>query len=221
MEETYEALQAIDEDDMLALREELGDLMLQIVLQTQIAIESDEFSMADVLSGIRAKLIRRHPHVFGDVEVAGVGEVLHNWEALKAAERQAGGGAKGALDGVPLGLPALAQAAEIQSRVARLGFDWQAIDGVKEKVLEELDETLTAQNEREFAAEIGDLLFSVVNFARWREVDPEAALRRANDRFRGRFAHLESAARDSGKSLTDMQPDEMDALWEWAKRSET
>jgi tetrapyrrole methylase family protein/MazG family protein len=219
MEETYETLQALDDDDMAALKEELGDLMLQIVLQTQIAIEADEFSMADVLSDIREKLIRRHPHVFGDVELAGVGEVQHNWEALKAAEREAGGGAKGALDGVPVGLPALTQAAEIQSRVTRLGFDWPAIDGVKEKMLEELDEVLSAEDDAEFVAEIGDLLFSVVNFARWKDVDPEAALRQANDRFRSRFAHLESAARDSGKSLADMPLDEMDALWESAKRS--
>jgi tetrapyrrole methylase family protein/MazG family protein len=221
MEETYEALQAIDEDDMALLKEELGDLMLQIVLQTQIAIESDEFTMADVLSGIRAKLIRRHPHIFGDLKVAGVDEVLHNWEALKAAEREAGGGTHGALDGVPAGLPALAQAAEIQSRVARLGFDWPAIDGVMAKVFEELDETLSAPDEASLVSEIGDLLFSVVNFARWRGVDPEAALRRANARFRRRFAHLEASSRSSGKPLSEMQLDEMDALWESAKGSES
>jgi tetrapyrrole methylase family protein/MazG family protein len=220
MEETYEALHALDEHDMSALREELGDLMLQVVLQTQIAVESDEFSMADVLSGIRAKLIRRHPHVFGDLRVAGVDEVLHNWEALKAAEREAGGGGKGALDGVPAGLPALAQAMEIQSRVARLGFDWPALDGVTAKVFEEIDEMLSAPDETALAAEIGDLLFSVVNFARWKDVDAEAALRQANARFRGRFARLEAASRDSGKPLAGMRLDEMDALWESAKGSE-
>jgi tetrapyrrole methylase family protein/MazG family protein len=220
MEETYEALHALDEHDMSALREELGDLMLQVVLQTQIAVESDEFSMADVLSGIRAKLIRRHPHVFGDLRVAGVDEVLHNWEALKAAEREAGGGGKGALDGVPAGLPALAQAMEIQSRVARLGFDWPALDGVTAKVFEEIDEMLSAPDETALAAEIGDLLFSVVNFARWKDVDAEAALRQANARFRGRFARLEAASRDSGKPLAGRRLDEMDALWESAKGSE-
>ncbi len=221
MEETYEALQAIDEDDMALLKEELGDLMLQVVLQTQIAIESDEFGMAEVLSGIRAKLIRRHPHVFGDVKVEGVDEVLHNWEALKAAEREAEGGTNGALDGVPAGLPALAQAAEIQGRVARLGFDWPAIDGVMAKVFEELDETLSAPDEASLVSEMGDLLFSVVNFARWKEVDPEAALRQANARFRRRFAHLEASSRSSGRPLSEMRLDEMDALWESAKGSES
>lgn len=221
MEETYEALQAIDEDDVQALKEELGDLMLQVVLQTQIAVEADEFSMADVLAGIREKLIRRHPHVFGDLHVAGVAEVLHNWEALKAAERQVEGGTKGALDGVPAGLPALAQAAEIQSRVGRLGFDWPAIDGVTDKVFEELDEMLHAPDQRSLTAEIGDVLFSVVNFARRKDVDPEAALRQANNRFRGRFAQLEAQARAAGKSVDGMQLDEMDALWETAKGADT
>lgn len=221
MEETYEALQAIDEDDMDLLREELGDLMLQIVLQTQIAVESGEFSMADVLSGIRSKLVRRHPHVFGDLEVEGVDEVLHNWESLKEAERRAEGDGNGALDGVPTGLPALAQAAEIQSRVARLGFDWEEIEGVQAKVHEELDETLNAPDEASLAAEIGDLLFSVVNFARWKQVDPEAALRQANSRFRRRFARLEASARSSGKPLGEMRLDEMDALWESAKGAES
>jgi tetrapyrrole methylase family protein/MazG family protein len=219
MEETYEALQVIDEDDMTSLREELGDLMLQVVLQTQIAVEANEFSMADVLSGIRAKLIHRHPHVFGDVKVEGVTEVLHNWEALKAAERQAAGGTDGALDGVPAGLPALAQAAEIQSRVARLGFDWEELNGVRAKLYEELDETMSAPDEAALASEIGDLLFSVVNFARWKEVDPEAALRQANFRFRRRFAHVEASSRSSGRPLSEMRPEEMDALWESAKGS--
>jgi tetrapyrrole methylase family protein/MazG family protein len=221
MEETYEALQALDEEDTVALKEELGDLMLQIVLQTQIAIESDEFSMADVLSGIRAKLIRRHPHVFGDIEVAGVNEVLHNWETLKAAERDAEGATKGALDGVPSGLPALAQAAEIQSRVARLGFDWPEVAGVTAKIYEELDEVLNAPDETSLAAEIGDLLFSVVNLARWKNIDPEAALRRGNERFRRRFARLEESSRTSGKPLGELRLDEMDALWESAKGSES
>jgi tetrapyrrole methylase family protein/MazG family protein len=220
MEETYEALQAIDEDDTVSLTEELGDLMLQIVLQTQIAVESDEFSMADVISGIRAKLVRRHPHVFGDVEVTDVTDVLHNWETLKAAERKARGGSNGALDGVPVGLPALAQAVEIQSRVARLGFDWPEIKGVIAKLFEELDEALGASDDTSLAAEIGDLLFSVVNFARWKNIDPEAALRQANARFRRRFALLEESSRRSGRPLEDMRPEEMDALWESAKDAE-
>ena len=220
MEEAFEALQALDHDDPHELREELGDLMLQIVLQAQIATEYGEFNMVDVLSSIRAKLIRRHPHVFGGLEVAGVDEVLHNWETLKAAEREADGGERGALDGIPAGLPALAQAAEMQSRVARLGFDWPEIDGVTAKVFEELDETLNASDEEARAAETGDLLFSVVNYARWRNIDPEAALRQANERFRRRFSHLEASARISGKSVSEMKLDEMDSLWESAKDAE-
>src|SRR3990172_3638486 len=241
MEEAYEALQALDHDDSHDLREELGDLMLQIVLQAQIATEYGEFNMADVLSSIRAKLIRRRPHVFGGLEVAGVDEVLHNWEALKAAEREADGGERGALDGIPAGLPALAQAAETQSRgaggrrggarggagaaerqsgVARLGFDWPEIEGVTAKVFEELDETLNASVKETRSAETGHLLFSVVNYARWRNIDPEAALRQANERFRRRFSHLEAVARISGKSVNEMKLDEMDSLWEAAKDAE-
>ena len=217
MEETYEALQALDDEDPEALKEELGDLMLQVVLQTQIAVEADEFSMADVLSSIREKLVRRHPHVFGDLKVADVDEVLHNWETLKAAEREAEGRVKGALDGVPAGLPALAQAAEIQGRVARLGFDWPAIEGVMAKVLEEVDEILNAPDKASLAAEIGDLIFSVVNLARWKDIDPEAALRQANGRFRMRFAHIEASSRESGTPLSEMRLEEMNALWESAK----
>jgi MazG family protein len=140
--------------------------------------------MSDVIAGIDEKLIRRHPHVFGEVEVSGVEQVLHNWEALKRAEREEDGTGKGLLDGVPLSLPALAQAAEIQRRVARVGFDWPALEGVQAKVAEELNELLEAEGEDRRAAEMGDVLFAVVNYARWLEVDPEAALRQAARRFR-------------------------------------
>jgi tetrapyrrole methylase family protein/MazG family protein len=132
---------------MPGLREELGDLLLQIVLQAQIAAEEGDFQMSDVIAGIDEKLIRRHPHVFGEVEVSGVEQVLHNWEALKRAEREEDGTGKGLLDGVPLSLPALAQAAEIQRRVARVGFDWPALEGVQAKVAEELNELLEAEGE--------------------------------------------------------------------------
>ncbi len=218
MEEAYEALQALDREDMQALREELGDLLLQIVLQAQIATETGEFRMVDVISGIQDKIIRRHPHVFGETTVEGVEQVLANWEKLKASEREANGQETGLLGGVPLGLPALAQAAEIQSRVARVGFDWPALDGVIAKVLEELDEVRKASGEGEKTAEVGDLLFAVVNYARWLGVDPEAALRQANARFRQRFAQLEAAARAQGRSLAEMGLEEMDRLWEGAKR---
>ncbi len=219
MEEAYEALQALDRDDSHALREELGDLLLQIILQAQIATEAGEFRMADVISGIHAKIVRRHPHVFGQTRVDGVDQVLANWEKLKASEREADGEGTGLLGGVPVGLPALAQAAEIQSRVARVGFDWPALDGVIAKVLEELDEVREASSEGAKTDEVGDLLFAVVNYARWLKADPEAALRQANARFRQRFAQLEAAAHAEGRSLTDMGLEELDRLWEGTKVS--
>jgi len=220
MEEAYEALHALDADDLPALQEELGDLLLQIVLQAQIASESGDFRMADVIGGINDKIVRRHPHVFGAVKVDGVEQVLQNWEALKQAERTEAGEGKGLLDGVPVGLPALAQAAEVQRRVARVGFDWPALEGVLEKVAEELNELLTAEGAERQADEMGDLLFAVVNYARWLDIDPEAALRRAAQRFRSRFAHLEAEARRSGRPLPSLDAGEMDRLWEAAKERE-
>jgi tetrapyrrole methylase family protein/MazG family protein len=214
LEEAYEALQAIDGDDMQALREELGDLLLQIVLQAQIALEDGEFSMADVMAGIQHKIVHRHPHVFGELHIDDVGEVLHNWELLKASEREEEGNDKGLLDGIPMGLPALAQAAEIQDRVVRVGFDWPSIDGVLEKIHEELREMLQAETTEDKASELGDLLFAVVNYARWLEVNPETSLREANFRFRRRFKSLESKAKAQGRELDQMTLDEMDALWE-------
>jgi tetrapyrrole methylase family protein/MazG family protein len=220
LEETYEALQAIDADDMPALREELGDLLLQIVLHAQIATEYGEFSMADVIAGIQEKIVRRHPHVFGGVRVTDVELVLHNWEALKAAEREDEGEGKGLLDGVPLGLPALSQAAEIQDRVKRVGFDWPELEGVLLKIIEELEEVGHATEPTSQTAEMGDLLFAVVNYARWLGVDPEAALREANIRFRRRFGQLEMAAKAMGRELSGMSLEEMDALWEATKDDE-
>jgi tetrapyrrole methylase family protein/MazG family protein len=217
LQESYEALQAIDTGDKLALREELGDLLLQIVLQAQIATEEGEFSMAEVIAGIQAKIIRRHPHVFGDLEMADVEGVLHNWEALKADEREDEGEEKGLLDGIPVGLPALTQAAEIQDRVRRVGFDWPEVDGVLAKIREELREVQQADAAETRSDEIGDLLFAVVNYARWLSVDPESALREANQRFRQRFQALEEGAKAEGRDLSSMTLEEMDDLWEAAK----
>jgi tetrapyrrole methylase family protein/MazG family protein len=217
MEEAYEALHALDADDMPALREELGDLLLQIVIQVQIASEEGDFLMADVIAGINAKLLRRHPHVFGDVRVSGVEQVLQNWEALKHEERKENGAGKGLLDGVPLTLPALAQAAEVQQRVARVGFDWPGLEGVQAKVAEELNELLETETEERRGAEMGDVLFAVVNYARWLGIDPESARRQAAQRFRHRFGEIESAARRSGRPLERLSPAEMDRLWEAAK----
>lgn len=221
LEEAYEALAAIDADDPAAMAEELGDLLLQIVLQAQIASEEGRFGMADVIRGIHAKIVRRHPHVFGDLKLGDVDGVLANWERLKEAERRANGESrKGLLDGVPLSLPALAQAQEYQGRAARVGFDWPELEGVLDKVREEIREVAAAGDPDALAAELGDLLFALVNLARWKGVDAESALRAASARFRRRFAHIEEGARQAGRKLTDLTPDEMEALWQQAKRRE-
>jgi len=221
LEEAYETLAAIDADDPQMLREELGDLLLQVVLQTQIAIDDGEFQMADVIAGINEKLIRRHPHVFGGMKVNGVGDVLANWEKLKEQERAGNPDKKtnGILSSVPVALPALAQAHTYQSRVARVGFDWPDISGVIAKVREEMAEIDSAETESERAMEMGDLLFAVVNWARWIDVEPESALREANEKFAKRFAHVEARAKAQGKELSAMTLDEMDALWDEAKSS--
>lgn len=220
LEEAYETLAALDAGDPAMLREELGDLLLQVVLQTQIAIDDGEFRMTDVIDGINAKLIRRHPHVFGDLKVGGAAEVLHNWEKLKEAERADDPEKKngGALSSVPAALPALAQAHTYQSRAARLGFDWPEVSGVIDKVEEEMAELRAAEDDASRGSEVGDLLFAAVNWARWLDVDPESALREANARFARRFAHIEQRAKAQGRSVSEMTLAEMDALWEEAKR---
>ena len=220
LEETYEVLEAIDADDPDAMREEFGDLLLQVVLHAQIAIEAGEYSLAEVIAEITAKLIRRHPHVFGDTKVNSVGEVLENWEKLKAKER--GGQAKpdkGVLGTLPPGLPALLQAATYQRRAARVGFDWPDISGVRAKVQEEIEEVeaVDADDEAALEEEVGDLLFAAVNWARWLKVDPESALRMANEKFAGRFKHMEAAAKAAGRALDSYNLEELDALWEAAK----
>lgn len=220
LEETYEALTALDSDDPHAMREEFGDLLLQIVLHAQIASEYGEFKMADVLRGINKKIVFRHPHVFGDVKVDGVGKVLENWEKLKADERQATGKVDaGLLDSVPVALPALIQAEEYQKRAARVGFDWPDVQGVLDKVCEEVEEVRAAAGSQQ-SAEIGDLLFAVVNLARWCEADAESVLREANTRFKRRFSSIEKAARARGMKVADLSLQEMDDLWEAAKKGE-
>ena len=217
LEEAYEALSALDEENPQALREELGDLLLQIVLQAQIATEGGEFSMAQVIAGIQDKLIRRHPHVFGDLQISEVDQVLRNWEHLKEEERGAKG-AEGMLDGIPGTLPALAQAAELQRRAAAVGFDWPTIQGVLEKLSEEIGEVAQAGDPEERGREMGDTLFALVNVARWMGLDPEAALRLANRRFRARFGRMGELAQQRGAGLRDMSLDQMDELWELAKQ---
>jgi tetrapyrrole methylase family protein/MazG family protein len=200
------------------MREEFGDLLLQIVLHAQIAAEDGEFTMADVLRSIHTKLVSRHPHVFGDVEIQDADEVLRNWERLKAEERLANGkSGAGSLDGVALALPALSQAAEYLRRAARVGFDWPDIHGAIQKLNEELSEVHAAADWAERADEIGDLLFAVANLARWYDVDPESALREANQRFRKRFAYIERTALAQGLSISDLELAEMLVLWQEAK----
>jgi tetrapyrrole methylase family protein/MazG family protein len=223
LEETYEALAALDADDPVHMREEFGDLLLQITLHAQIANEYGEFNIAQVFKGIYDKIIRRHPHVFGDWKVDGVENVLQNWEKLKAAERsemhkENGGAEKGLLDGVELALPALSQAEEIQRRAARVGFDWPDTRGVVDKINEECHELLNAEDLASRSDELGDLLFAVVNLARHYDIDAESALRETNTRFRKRFAHIEQAAHSQGKTINDFSLDEMEIYWQEAKK---
>ena len=219
MGEAYEALAAMDSGNPVEMAEEFGDLLLQIVLNAQIASEDGEFSMADVLKGIYDKIIRRHPHVFGDVTLDGVQGVLKNWEKLKAVERaNSHEPEKGLLDGVPLALPALSQAQEYQDRAARVGFDWKDVSGVLDKITEEIQEVREVTNEQELIAELGDLFFALVNLARWKKVDAESALRGTSLRFKKRFSYVEQGAKKQGRKLSEMSIDEMEALWQEAKR---
>jgi tetrapyrrole methylase family protein/MazG family protein len=220
LEETYEVLAALDADDMDALREELGDLLLHVVMQSQMATEDGDFTMSDVIAQVNAKLIRRHPHVFGGLEVSGVGEVLANWEKIKHAEKTGERGEEmtgPALADAPPALPALAQAQAYGRKAARVGFDWPDVGGVVDKVREELAEVEAASTPEERAAEMGDLLFAAVNWARWLNVDAETALREANARFANRFAAVEAQARAQGADMRQMGLEELDALWETAK----
>jgi tetrapyrrole methylase family protein/MazG family protein len=218
LEETYEVLEALDSDDAQRLKEELGDLLLQVALHQQIAVEEGEFRPPEVIGHLVDKLVRRHPHVFGELEVEGREEVLRNWESIKRQERESDGGTRTSiLDGVARSLPALARAQALQDRASRVGFDWRDMAGVLGKVEEELTEFRSAQTAREQQDEIGDLLFSLVNLSRWLDVDAESTLREANDRFVARFREVEARAAEQGRTLTDYSIDELDAFWEAAK----
>jgi len=220
LEEAYEAISAIDSGDFAHMREEFGDLLLKIVLQSQIANEEGQFNASQVIQGIHSKIVRRHPHVFGDLKLDGVDGVLANWEKLKEQERGEKKEAKGLLDGVPLALPALSQAQEYQDRAARVGFDWNEIDGVLDKVKEEIEEIKRVETDFELASEIGDLFFVLVNFARWKKVDAESVLRGTNAKFKKRFAYVEQGAKKQGRNLSELSLDEMESLWQEAKRGE-
>ena len=215
IEETYELGDAILENDLHEIKKELGDLLLHIVFYAKIGSETEEFDIADVCHTICDKLIDRHPHIYGDVEVADEEEVKQNWEKLKLKE-----GKTSVLQGVPTGLPALVKANRIQDKVAGVGFDWERPDQVLEKVKEELAEFETEMTNgvsESMENEFGDVLFSLVNYARFLKINPENALERTNKKFTKRFQYLEQKAAEADKSLHDMTLDEMDKFWEDAK----
>jgi tetrapyrrole methylase family protein/MazG family protein len=219
LEETFEVLEAIDANDPEKMQEEFGDLLLQIILHSQIASEYGEFTMSDVIRGIYHKIIQRHPHVFEGLSLDQPDEVIRNWESIKAREREQNGEKnRGLLDGVPGSLPSLTQAQTYQKRAARMGFDWEEIEGVLDKIPEEIQEIKGADDQIERTAEFGDLLFALVNIARWLDIDAESALRGANRRFKDRFSYIEKEARASGRELSKMTFEELDSLWERAKR---
>lgn len=219
VEEAYELVDAIDSGDLAHLREELGDVLLQVLFHSTIAKDLGEFTIKDVIEGLARKLIYRHPHVFGDETASDAGEVIRNWERLKRSE-EGKEHRTSVLDGIPEALPGLLQARKIQSAASRVGFDWQDPSGVVDKVREEAGELLVAMehgDSEEITSEIGDLLFSIVNLARCAGVDPETALRRTSRTFRRRFSLIEQEARDRGIPLEEMSLEEMDEIWERAK----
>ena len=224
LEEAYEALEAIDDEDDGELCKELGDVLLQIVFHAQIAAEENRFTIEDVGRAIVDKLIRRHPHVFGDAEVDGSGQVVRNWEQIKREERQEQGReAPSLLEGIPKHLPALLRAQLVQARVAQQGFDWDKLAGPLAKVEEEFAEVRQAWEEggaSEVEDEFGDLLFSLVNTSRFLEVDPERALRRAVDKFERRFRGIEDAVCKRGREIGAMSLGELDAIWDEVKARE-
>lgn len=217
VEEAYEVLEAIDEKNPEAVKEELGDLLFQIVFQCQIAKEKGEFEMADVIEKIGRKMIARHPHVFGDADYKTTEEVLVHWEAQKKRE---GKQRESLLEGVPRTLPSLLRAHRLQDRAARVGFDWDKIEDVMKKLDEEIGEFKDAMARKEEVAieeELGDVLFMLVNISRFIGVNPEDALRKTISKFISRFRYMEMAATESGRKLSDMTLAEMDALWDEAK----
>jgi tetrapyrrole methylase family protein / MazG family protein len=220
LEEAYETLDAIENGTPADLAEELGDLLLQVILHAQFAAEEGAFDLTDVYRSIAAKIVRRHPHVFAGLDVSGEGEVLANWEQIKADERAERGKAdEGAFGGVARTLPALPASREIQERAASLGWDWEAIEGVWEKVAEELEELRSAAGSEEQLHEIGDVLFALVNLARWMKLDPEEALRTANHRWVARYRRVEELAAERGIDLAALSLAEKDVLWDEVKQA--
>jgi tetrapyrrole methylase family protein/MazG family protein len=222
IEEAYEVLDALDNRDDGDFRDELGDLLLQVVFHAQIATEEQRFDIDDVARAINDKLVRRHPHVFGNTRADTADEVLTNWEKIKREEK-GGKSRKSVLDGLPAGMPALLHAYRIQEKVARVNFDWDDVQAVLLKVGEEIDEVskaLEQGDKKKIEEEMGDLLFSMVNLSRHLNVPPEDALRRSNDKFMRRFRYIEAALELRGENLERATFEELDALWEEAKQRE-
>jgi tetrapyrrole methylase family protein/MazG family protein len=219
VEEAYEAVHAIEGDDVAELRDELGDVLLQVVLQSQIAADEGEFTIDDVVAAIRAKIVRRHPHVFGEQTASNAAEGLERWESIKAEERAAK--EQGLLDTVPHALPALMLAQSISRKAVSAGFEWETLEGVWAKVHEELDELKATQpGSPQAADEIGDVLFTIVNLARKQGIDTETALRGTCDKFRGRWSAMEEAAAARGTSVSELSLGDQEALWQRAKLRE-
>ncbi|HLN60883.1 MAG TPA: nucleoside triphosphate pyrophosphohydrolase, partial [Symbiobacteriaceae bacterium] len=214
----YETVEAIDSGDPEKLCEELGDVLLQVAFHAQVARENGNFDMHDIIQGITDKLLRRHPHVFGDLNAETAEDVVRTWEAVKRQEK-GGKVPESVLAGVSTAVPALSRAEAVQKKAAKVGFDWEDIQGPVGKVREELDEVLAAPPEGQ-ESEVGDLLFAVVNLARALKIDPEVALTGTTNKFMHRFRHIETRAREQGRNLPDMTLAEMDLLWDEAKQAE-
>ncbi len=234
IEEAYEVLEALESGDDAKFAEEMGDLLLQIVFHSQIAKEEGRFTVSDVIREVHDKMVRRHPHVFGENRAKDSAEVLKNWEQIKKEERRAAAGKKAGdskqegkagslLDGVSRALPAALEGFQLTRRAARIGFDWDNVEGVFEKMSEEsgeLREAVSAKDARRSEEEMGDLLFAAVNLARFLHIDPEIALKKANAKFSLRFRRMEDLSAKSGKALADVPRAQMEEFWEMAKRSE-
>lgn len=219
IEEAYEVVEAVEEGNQEKLKEELGDLLGQVIFHSQIAAEEGKFGIEQVIAGQMEKMTRRHPHIFGKTKVRDAAEVLLNWEQIKYREKKKE--RPSALDGVPKQLPALLKAHRIQDKAARLGFDWEHIDGAFAKLEEELEEfsrAYAAGKKKEITDEMGDILFTLVNLSRFLNVDPEGALRGTIDKFTSRFQHIEKSLKKSKKSFKDVSLDEMEALWQQSKK---
>ncbi len=221
IEETYEVLETIDEDDPVAMCEEMGDLLMQVMLHSQISEDEGDFTIDDVILGLNEKLIRRHPHVFGDRDANTSEQVVKNWEQIKTEEKKEKGinvEERSLLDGIPRGLPGLMTSYELSKKAAKVGFDWDQVKEVYAKIEEELEEVKEARHEEEVKEELGDLLFAVANLARFLKVDPEEALSLTNRKFKTRFKYIEQKLKEKNQPITEATLDEMEALWQEAKQ---